>query len=37
MREYQWKKTTRIVSTVLAIIVVLGILATSLASLFYAA
>lgn len=37
MREYQRKKTTRIVSTVLAIIVVLGILATSLASLFYAA
>lgn len=37
MTEFQRKKTTRIVSTVLAVIVVLGIIATSLASLFYAA
>lgn len=35
--ERQRKKNVRIVSTVLAVIVVLGIIATSLASLFYAA
>lgn len=35
--QRQRKKNVRIVSTVLAVIVVLGIIATSLASLFYAA
>ena len=35
--QRQRKKNVRIVSTVLAVIVVLGIVATCLASLFYAA